>query len=98
MNNFARAHDSYLNPPGEPEAVFCEECGNEMEEIDSFGGLRDMKCVYQFCPTKFEGDAKEMAYMLLGATEEAIALAQQLRRVKMKHAQLIEAMSNSGLE
>lgn len=90
MNKFTRAHNAYLEPPDEPEAVFCEECGEEMENGET--------CKYQFCPSKFEGDAKEMAYMLIGATEEVKSLAQQLRRVKMKHAQLIDAMSNSGLE
>ena len=84
MNNFARAHNAYLEPPDEPEAVFCEECGEEMEEIDSFDGLRDMKCVYQFCPSKFEGDAKEMAYMLLGATEEVKSLAQKIKQLERR--------------
>ena len=73
MNNFARAHDSYLNPPDEPEAVFCEECGEEMTDGET--------CKYQFCPSKFEGDAKEMAYMLIGATEEVKSLAQRLSRL-----------------
>ncbi len=79
MNNFARAHDQYLTPPEEPEAVFCEDCGEEMIEIDSFGGARDMKCVYQFCPAKFEGDAREMAEMLRDTKEEAEMLACKLK-------------------
>jgi hypothetical protein len=79
--NFTRAHDQYLTPPEEPEAVFCEDCGEEMIEIDSFGGARDMKCVYQFCPGKFEGDAREMAEMLIGATETIKSLAAKVKRL-----------------
>ncbi len=77
--NFTRAHDQYLTPPEEPEAVLCDDCGEEMEEIDSFGGARDMKCVNQFCPAKFEGDAREMADQLVWATDEIKSLARKLR-------------------
>lgn len=80
--NFAKAHDQYLTPPDEPEAVFCDECGEEMEEIDSFGGARDMKCVNQCCPSKFEGDAKELAYNLVGAREEVKSLAAKLKTLQ----------------
>lgn len=82
MNNFARAHDQYLTPPDEPEAVLCDDCGEEMQEIDSFGGARDMKCVNQFCPGKFEGDAREMAELLIGAREEVKSLARKLKRIQ----------------
>ena len=90
MNNFARAHDSYLNPPDEPEAVLCEECGEEMTDGET--------CKYQFCPSKFEGDAKEMAYMLIGATEEVKSLAQKLKMKKRELDRIVELYSNSGLE
>ena len=80
--NFARAHDQYLTPPEEPEAVLCDECGEEMIEIDSFDGTRDMKCVNQYCPEKFEGDAKELAYLLIGAREEVKSLARKLKRLQ----------------
>ncbi len=77
MNNFARAHDQYLTPPDEPEAVFCDDCGEEMEVRDSYN-----KCVNQFCPAKFEGVAQEMAYVLIGANETVKSLARKLKRME----------------
>ena len=86
MNNFARAHNAYLEPPDEPEAVFCEECGEEMVREWKWSARNPMQnklvCRNKFCPAKFEGDAKEMAYMLIGATEEVKSLARQLKRIK----------------
>lgn len=82
MEKFGKSHSQYLDPPEEPEAVFCEDCGKEMEQIDSFGGLRDMKCVNPYCPAKHEGVAKEMAEMLIGAEETVKSLALQLTNIR----------------
>lgn len=72
--NFARAHDQYLTPPDEPESVLCDDCGEEMEDGEI--------CKYQFCPARFEGDAKEMAELLIGAREEVKSLARKLKRLQ----------------
>ena len=94
-----RGYDNWrTNPPDEPEAVLCDDCGEEMEEIDSFDGARDMKCVNQFCPGKFEGDAKEMAEMLIGANETVKSLTAELNRKTRELDRVVEAYSNSGLE
>ena len=87
--NFARAHDQYLNPPEEPEAVLCDDCGEEMEEVNG-----EMKCVNDFCPAKFEGVAAEMAEMLIGAREEVKSLAMRLRRAE-NALKIIDALKNS---
>lgn len=78
MKNF----DSYYDPPDEPEAVLCDECGKEMEEIDNFGGQRDMKCVNSFCPSKFDGIAKEMAYSLLDSIESLYHAKYKIKRLE----------------
>jgi len=86
MNNFTRAHNSYLEPPEEPEAVICEDCGEEMEELvrlNSSDG-HDMKCANQYCPGKHEGVAKEMAELLIGAREEVKSLARRIHKLEEK--------------
>lgn len=72
--SFANAHNRYLDPPDEPEAVFCDDCGEEMT-VKHDG----MTCTNQYCPAKFEGDAREMAELLIGAREEVKSLARRLR-------------------
>jgi len=81
--NFARAHDQYLNPPDEPEAVFCEDCGEEMEAQHS-----GMKCGNEFCPSNFdEGTVeREMAELLINAQEEVKRLVKKVRRLKGKQS------------
>jgi hypothetical protein len=54
---FAIAHDRYLEPPEEQEAVCCDECGEEMDEYSS--------CPNLFCPDKHDGMAKEMAIKIM---------------------------------
>jgi len=80
--NFARAHDQYLNPPDEPEAVFCEDCGEEMEEGHLTGKL--LPCGNVYCPSKFdEGTVeREMAELLVGANETVKSLARKVKRLE----------------
>ncbi len=84
--NFTRAHDQYLTPPEEPEAVFCEDCGKEMEVKNSSWKTERtiMICNNQFCPAKFEGVAREMADQLVWATDEIKSLAAKIRRLERK--------------
>lgn len=72
--NFVRAHNAYLDPPDEPEAVMCDDCGKEMEIRQG-----DMKCTNQYCPSKHEGVAAEMAELLIGAREEVKRLAAKVK-------------------
>ena len=77
MSNFSRSHDKYLDPPDEPEAILCDDCGEEMTA--KYDG---MKCANQYCPAKHEGVAKEMAELLIGAREEVKSLARRLNMLK----------------
>jgi hypothetical protein len=62
-------------PPDEPEAKFCESCGEELdEESCSFLG-NYWKCPNPFCPTQFQAHnnpqvVMEMAVKLVEVLEE----------------------------
>ena len=75
MNNFARAHNQYLEPPDDDP--ICEDgCGEYLvQDVNE-----DWFCNNKFCPLQFnEGSVeREMAEMLIGATETAKSLALQL--------------------
>lgn len=85
MNNFTRAHDSWLNPPDEPEAVLCEECGEELEQGYHTGKL--LPCGNVYCPSKFDKGTveREMAELLVGATEEVKSLMARVKRLELHH-------------
>lgn len=78
MKNF----DNYYDPPDEPEAVYCEECGKEKIEIDHFEGMRDFICVNDFCPANFSGVSQEMAIALVDALEELETANWKIKRLK----------------
>ena len=78
--NFANAHNRYLDPPDEPEAVFCEDCGEEMEVKEDLDGTHYTKCNNRYCPAKHEGVAREMAELLIGANETVKSLARRIKR------------------
>ena len=65
-------------PPDEPEAQFCEDCGEEMEE-DKWGDWMKhyMKCTNKFCPSKF--NAGEVAFDM---AEYLAEVEQDLRDTK----------------
>lgn len=70
-------------PPDEPEAVFCEECGQEvLEEYAPLGGNRSYYAVCEnpFCPENFTGVAKEMAERLVEALDTVSKLKDTVRR------------------
>jgi hypothetical protein len=73
--NFTRAHNQYLTPPDEPEAVLCNDCGEEMENGET--------CKNQYCPAKFEGVAAEMANELVEALAEVKTLKAKVKRLEM---------------
>ena len=78
MNNFTRAHNSYLEPPDDPPT--CDDgCGDSLER-DATG---EWVCVNKLCPTRFDGDAKELAAMLIEAKETITHLREQVRRLKL---------------
>lgn len=93
MPTFAQSHSRWLDPPDEPEAVFCEECGEEMT-VKHDG----MTCTNPYCPAKFEGVAKEMAELLIGAREEVKSLARRLKYKTRELDRIVVTYSNSGLE
>lgn len=81
MNNFARAHNSYLEPPDDDP--ICEDgCGEYME--------RDMEgewyCANKFCPLNWsEGTVeREMAELLLGANETVKHLQFKLQQLSIR--------------
>ena len=77
MDNFARAHDQYLNPPDDDPV--CEDgCGETMvKDIEG-----EWYCPNKFCPLKFDGDAREMAEMLTGANETVKSLVKRIHNLK----------------
>lgn len=76
--SFETAHNRYLDPPDEDP--ICEDgCGEPMKK-DING---DWYCENKFCPLKWEGDAKEMAEMLIGATETIKSLTKKLHNVRL---------------
>lgn len=73
MNNFARAHNSYLEPPDDDSV--CEDgCGETLEK-DMNG---DWYCPNKFCPLKFSGVEKEMAEALVEFMDDAHTYKQRL--------------------
>lgn len=98
MRDFTNAHNRYLDPPDEPEAVLCDNCGEEMDVKEDLDGTHYTKCTNQYCPAKFEGVAREMAELLIGAREEVKSLARKLNYKARELDRIVEAMSSSGLE
>lgn len=81
MSSFTRSHDRYLDPPDDDPV--CEDgCGETMTR-DITG---EWYCANKFCPLKFEGNAREMAEMLIGANETVKALWRRIERMKAPHA------------
>ena len=78
MNN-----ETYLEPPEEIETEFCNECGMEMTYHCSpdIKRLKErwFECDNIFCPSLFEGTAKEMAEKLVEVLD---TLSRVEKRVK----------------
>lgn len=78
MKNF----DSYYDPPDEPEAVICEECGQEEEIIHDWDGAEDSRCANPFCPAKFiDPTIKEMAEKLVDALDTVSRLEGRVKHL-----------------
>jgi len=61
-------------PPDEPEARYCDDCG---EEVDS-----DCSCNNVFCPSRFSGVPKEMAVEIVELKEKVSRLELQLKQAR----------------
>lgn len=81
MDNFARAQRDWETPPDEPEAVICEECGQEMELRFTIHDHNAYFCENQYCPAKFTGVAKEMAQALSEAIDELMSLEGRVKHL-----------------
>ena len=71
--------------PEEQKAVFCEECGQEMDyfilsAIDN--GFH--KCQNPFCPAKFDGVEKEMAEKLVDVLDTVSTLEKRVKFLTRK--------------
>ena len=64
-------------PPDEPEAQFCEDCGEEMEEVHDWDGVSSHRCTNVMCPSKF--NAGEVAFDM---AEYLAEVEQDLRDTK----------------
>jgi len=76
-------------PPEEPEAQFCDECGDELEQIDvTMGGLKYItttrSCDNPFCPSKFEGVEREMAIALVEYMDKCWSLQEKIKHLEMR--------------
>lgn len=85
MNNFARAHDRYLEPPDDDP--ICEDGCGEVLEKDING---DWYCANKFCPLKFSGVEKEMAEALVEFMDSSHTYQQRLthREAEIKDLRL----------
>lgn len=81
MNNFARAHNSWLEPPDDDPV--CEDCGETLYKHPWNDGWI---CTNRFCPTKFQGVEKEMAEALVDALEDV----RTYKRYKVYYVELKE--------
>jgi hypothetical protein len=90
MNSFDRAQRDYENPPEALEYPVCEFCGEDMEENFCAGVSMEWSCHTRFCPSKFDGMAKEMAEHILELVETIEALDKRVKFLKSK----IDMMSN----
>ena len=76
-------------PPDEPEAQFCEDCGEEMEE-DEWGDWMKhyMKCTNKFCPSKFglhNQVVQNMAVKIVELKEDLERAKRQLKMTRSQH-------------
>lgn len=79
-------------PPDEPEAELCEDCGNELEDKwDRLCKEHTFRCVNPYCPAKHEGVAKEMAVVL----SEVLEKNKRLKRKVAHQDSLIKLLSKS---
>ena len=84
MKNF----DSYYDPPEEPEAEICEDCGQELEVAhilpihSKHYGAKDTYCPNQFCPSRFHGDAKALAEKLVDTLDTVSRLENKIKSLK----------------
>lgn len=76
--DFARAHNSYLEPP-EDDPICEDGCGQSLVwQYDEW------VCNNKFCPIKYEGREKEMAIYLAECLEEIDDLKHINNRLKIK--------------
>jgi hypothetical protein len=87
MNNFARAHNQWLEPPDDDPT--CEDgCGDTMEK-DING---EWCCFNRYCPTKFsKGTVEyEMAEALVEFMDSSYTYKQRYERMKEKYEQYVK--------
>jgi hypothetical protein len=84
MDNFDRAQRDWETPPDEPEAVFCEDCGQEVEYRTDANGEDWNFCGNHLCPNKFDGKSKEMAILIVEQKESIESLQRTLKHIRNK--------------
>ena len=98
MNN-----ERYLDPPDEPEAEICEDCGQEL--VESSGDIPDFRCGNPYCPAKFIYSSLYSGKMLSDMAEELVETTETLKstqstlkyvRTKLSHYEdIISAREDS---
>lgn len=75
MNN-----ERYLDPPDEPEADYCEDCGQEMEyESPMTANQIEFICTNPFCPAKFEKYKGGTISVVLDMAQKLVEVSEDLR-------------------
>ena len=74
-------------PPDEPEAQFCEDCGEEMEEVHDWDGVSSHRCTNVMCPSKFNAGevAFDMAVKIVELKDDLERAKRQLKLTRSQH-------------
>ena len=102
MTDAFRNYDQWLTtPPDEPEAIICEDCGQEEDIIDKSPSQGWTKCNNPICPGKHQGIAKEMAEKLIELQQDVDRLKSEKKRLEQNarvHKSLLIADGNAMAE
>jgi len=73
-------------PKDEPEAVYCDSCGQEKEVIHDWDGAEDFRCRNKMCPSRFNHGSieREMAEALVDALDTVSRLKSKVASIELR--------------